>query len=333
MKTNTQIVSLSTSILLSSVALILVIVLFIRAGEEPDNNNELYKQTVKNSYRNFAPPLPETMSLCGENVPLEFASVRESLDREMIIVMYQHSQSFLILKRSLRYFPQIEKVLKANGVPDDLKYLCVAESALSNVSSPAKAEGFWQFMSVTAKKYGLEVSDEYDQRYDLDKATEAATRYLKAAREQFGSWTLACASYNCGENGLARRIAEQGVTDYWNLSLNTETSRYVFRILAYKLLLENPQLYGYYVRLKDCYYPVRTSEIQIDSSVSDFNNVCRQLGVTYKTFRQFNPQLRQNKLTNKDKKPYTFYIPQGRDLLWRNLLPKNAHGNNFLQQD
>jgi soluble lytic murein transglycosylase-like protein len=330
-KINAKLIAISTSLMLSMGAMTLAIVLFIRANEPPNNHNTIYRQTIREQYHNFAPPLPDTMTFCGEKVPLELASVRESLDREMLVVMYQHSQTFLVLKKSTRYFPQIEEALKRNGVPDELKYLCVAESALSNVSSPAKADGFWQFIAATAKKYGLDVSEEYDQRYDLDMATEAAAKYLKALKNQFGSWALACAAYNCGENGLTKRLSQQGVSNYWNLSLNTETSRYVFRILAYKLLMENPQQYGFNIRLFDCYYPVRTSQIQIDSSVSDFNPVCQQLGVTYKTFRNFNPQLRQNKLTNKEKKAYTFYIPNANDLFWQNILPKNARGNQFLR--
>ncbi|MDR0790698.1 MAG: lytic transglycosylase domain-containing protein [Bacteroidales bacterium] len=328
---NTKFIAITDSLLLSLGMLIVALVLFIRASDEPQGDLQLYKQTIKEKYQVFAPPLPDAMTFCGENVPLESAFVRESLDRELTAIMYQHSQTFMILKKTTRYFPQIEPILKANGVPSDLKYLCVAESALSNVSSPAKAEGFWQFIASTAKKYGLDVSDEYDQRYDLDKATEAATKYLKALRQQFQSWTLACAAYNCGESGLAKRLSEQSINDYWNLSLNTETSRYIFRILAYKLLIENPQQFGYYIRLTDCYYPMPTTQIQIDTSVSDFNPICKQLNVTYKMFRQFNPQLRQNKLTNRDKKTYTFLIPNSKEVLWRSLLPHNVKRNNFLK--
>ncbi|MDR1005878.1 MAG: lytic transglycosylase domain-containing protein [Bacteroidales bacterium] len=319
------------SLIVSLTALILVFVLFVRANNERESDMQQYKHTIKERYHAFAPPLPDSMTFCGERVPLEYGFVRESLDRELTIAMYQHSQSFLILKRTLRYFPQIEYVLKENGVPDDLKYVCVAESALTNVVSPVKAEGFWQFISSTAKRYGLQVSDEYDERYDLLKSSEAAAKYLQTLKNQFKSWVLACAAYNCGENGLTKRLSEQNVADYWNLSLNSETSRYIFRILAYKLLIENPQQYGYYIRLQDCYYPVRTKTINIDTSVNDFNVVCKQMGVTYKLFRQYNPQLRQNKLTNANKKAYIFYIPERKDLLWQNILPPNAKQNRFLQ--
>ncbi|MDR1725231.1 MAG: lytic transglycosylase domain-containing protein [Bacteroidales bacterium] len=328
---NKKLITIIGSLCLISSVITFVVILFLNANTDIESDIQLYKKTVKEKYHNFAPPIPETMTFCGEKVPLEYAAIRESLDRELTIIMYQHSQTFLILKKTTRFFPQIEPILKQNNVPSDLKYLCVAESALSNVASPAKAEGFWQFIANTAKKYGLETGEEYDERYDLAKATAAAAKYLSTLNKQFQSWTLACAAFNCGENGLTKRLSEQDINNYWHLSLNNETARYVFRILAYKLVIENPQQYGFYIRLKDCYYPVKTTQIQIDSSVSNFNPICKQLDITYKDFRHFNPQLRQNKLTNKDKKPYVFYIPDKRDLRWINLLPHTATGNAFLK--
>lgn len=297
----------------------MVMQLFVFSIDKPDEE-DFYRQSVIENLHNFSAPLPESLTFCGEQVPLDNTFVREALDRELTSLMYQHSTTFLILKRAWRFFPEIEKYLKEASAPEDLKYLCVAESSLNNVVSPAKAEGFWQFMSATAKQYGLTVRDDYDERYNLEKATKAATKYLKGAKNRFGNWALACASYNCGENGLKNQIKKQSINSYWDLSLNTETARYVYRILAYKILMQTPKQYGFYLRQQDAYQPLEYKTIKVDSTINDFYSFCSQNGVAYKHFKTANPELRSTKLLNKEKKSYTLRIPTKESYSWQHLI-------------
>ena len=206
--------------------------------------NNTDSDPTPNQYANTitAPPVPQSMTFAGEEVPLDVYWVHEALDRELIVNCYQHSKTLRILKLSTRIFPVIEKILKEEGVPDDFKYLCVAESGLENVTSPASAGGYWQFIPGTAKVYGLEVSNDVDERCHLEKATRAACRYLKKMKNQFGSWTMAAAGYNRGDGGLQAAVDDQHVHNYWDMWLNNETSRYIYRILSFKLIFENPYL-------------------------------------------------------------------------------------------
>lgn len=266
--------------------------------EEPARTN-YYSNVLAN------PPLPDSLTFCGENVPLDDPMVRESLDRELTAVCYQHSTTLLCLKRSKRYFPTIEKILKEDTVPDDIKYLCVAESSLSNAISPAKAVGFWQFLEATAKSYGLTVNDEVDERYDLEKSTHAACKYLKKGKKSLGKWSLAAAGYNMGDGGVRKNINNQSQDEYWNLYLNSETARYVYRILAYKLLFENPDLYGVRLNESDKYAPYDCEEITITSSIPNLYTFCQENDMTYKELKTLNPWLRSTKLTVATGKRYT----------------------------
>lgn len=295
---------------------------FIMASHKPDEE-EVYKTAVSDHLHNFSAPLPKELTFCGQEVPLDNIFVREALDRELTSIMYQHGTTFQILKKSWRFFPEIEQYIKECGGEDDLKYLAVAESALSDVISPAKAAGFWQFMPKTAKEYGLVVTEEWDERYDLRKATRAAVEYLKASYSRFGDWALTCAAYNCGEAGVKKQMANQECKDYWGLNINSETSRYVYRILAYKILMENPQQYGFYVRLRDCHQPLQYETITIDSTITDMPAFAKQLNCPYKYFKMFNPQLRGHKLTNPNKKKYTFKIITKENLSYSNALEQN----------
>ena len=251
------------------------------------------------------PPLPESLTFCGEKVPLDDPMVRESLDRELTAICYQHSTTLLCLKRARRYFPVIEKILKEDTVPEDIKYLCVAESSLSNAVSPAKAVGFWQFLEATAKSYGLSVNDEVDERYHLEKSTHAACKYLKKGKKSLGKWSLAAAGYNMGDGGVRKNVNNQSQDEYWNLYLNSETARYVYRILAYKLLFENPDLYGVRLNESDKYAPYDCEEITITSSVPNLYTFCQENGMTYKELKTLNPWLRSTKLTVSSGKSYT----------------------------
>ena len=207
-----------------------------------------------------SPNIPDALELAGEVVPIHGFGVRERLDKELIVNTYRHSSTILYLKKSSRWFPVIEEILKEEGVPNDFKYLAVIESGLSQVVSPAGASGFWQFMKKTAPEYGLEVSTSVDERYDVEKSTRAACQYLKESHTHFGSWSLAAASYNMGQYGVEQRLDEQSVDNYWDLHLNSETGRYVYRMLAIKEVMSSPVKYGFHISPENMYLPHEVRE-------------------------------------------------------------------------
>jgi len=266
------------------------------------------KNGFLNDYRVYAIPLPDTLHFVDESVPMDQKDVRERLDREFLVNTYWQSNALLLLKRKNKYFPVIEPILKREGVPDDFKYLAVAESGLQNVTSPAGAKGFWQIMKSTAKELGLEVNSEVDERYHLEKATEAACQYIKQAKEKYGSWTLAAASYNAGMSGITKQLEKQKVHNYYDLLLSDETSRYVPRIIAIKQILEHPKDFGFVFSKEDLYTPYEYYQVMVDSTVQDWADFSHKLGITYKELKLLNPWLRSNKLTNKDKKTYLIKI-------------------------
>lgn len=252
---------------------------------------------------------PTVVDFAGENAPLNIADVNERFDRELLVNANLHASTILILKRANRAFPVIEPILKKNGVPDDFKYLAVIESALLNAVSGSGARGVWQFMPETAKEKGMEVNDCVDERYHLEKSTEAACKYLLAAKEKFGSWTLAAASYNGGMTGVNKQIEIQKVGNYYDLLLNDETSRYVFRILALKEIMKNPEKFGFDIPKQELYelFPIR--KIEIDSTVNNLADLAISQGINYKILKIYNPWLRDSKLENKNKKKYCIVIP------------------------
>lgn len=249
------------------------------------------------------------MDFAGEEVPTFMADVQERLDKEMITNMNYHTNTTLVIKRANKVFPIIEPILAKYGVPDDFKYLAVIESSLVNAVSPAGARGVWQFMPATAKEKGMEVSDEVDERYHLEKSTEAACKYLLVAKEKFGSWTLAAASYNGGMNGISKKMEEQEVADYYDLLLTEETSRYVFRILALKEIMSKSEKYGFNIPNEALYYNIPTKKIMIDSSITDLAKFAKTQGVNYKILKIHNPWLRDKKLTVTTGKKYEIEIP------------------------
>jgi hypothetical protein len=256
------------------------------------------------------PQLLAEVNLAGEPVPLHDYEVRERLEREILENTFRHAKTLLIMKRAGRYFPIIESILKEEGVPDDFKYLCVIESELSNVVSPAGAAGFWQFMKTTAVESGLEVSDEVDERYHLEKATRAACGYLKEARKRFGSWTNAAASYNMGMAGFDSKQKEQKQHSYYNLYLNQETSRYVFRILALKYIMKYPSYFNFNVDDRMLFPPVPLKKVEVDSTVESWVDFALQQGISYKLLLEANPWIRKPYLKNLKRKKYTVLIPQ-----------------------
>jgi membrane-bound lytic murein transglycosylase MltF len=249
------------------------------------------------------------MDFSGEKVPTSLADVKERLDREMAVNINLNASTSLLLKRANKVFPIIEPILAQNNIPDDFKYLAVIESGLVNAVSPSGAKGVWQFMPETAKEIGLEVTEQIDERYHIEKATQAACNYLKKAKEKFGSWTMAAASYNGGIAGLQKQIDFQKSNDYYDLWLSDETSRYVFRILALKEIMKNPEKYGYAIPEKALYPKLATKKIVIDSSVTDLASFAIQQGINYKILKTHNPWLRDKKLDNPSKKQYELHIP------------------------
>lgn len=255
-------------------------------------------------------PIPSELNFAGEPVPLTLFDVRESIDRELQVNTYWHSQTVLLLKRANRYFPIIEPILKEKGVPDDFKYLAVAESALTQSVSPSQAIGFWQILEGTGKELKLEITEEVDERYHIEKSTRAACDFLIKSYNQYGNWTMAAASYNFGRNGINRQIERQNNNDYYDMVLGEETGRYVYRIIAFKVIFENPEHYGFHLLSSDMYPPLEYFEVQLDSAVTSFAQYAEHFGTSYKMLKLLNPWLRKNYLTNKDNKRYTIKIPE-----------------------
>lgn len=262
------------------------------------------------SYKVYALELPDSLSFAGEIVPLHSPDLKERLDRELLVNTYWQSNMMLLLKRANKYFPTIEKILKEEGVPTDLKYLSVIESGLENVISPAGAKGFWQIMRTTGREYGLEVNSNVDERYHIVSSTRMAAQYLKKAKDKFGSWTLAAASYNRGMSGIQRNLNVQEVESYFDLLLGKETSRYVFRILAVKEIIENPSKYGYVFDNTDLYYSVPVRYHGLDTAISNLTSFAQKMGINYKILKIHNPWLLQNHLNNKSRKYYEIAIPE-----------------------
>jgi membrane-bound lytic murein transglycosylase D len=253
--------------------------------------------------------LPESLSFAGEAVPMQLTDVRERLDKELHINTYWHNNTIFLMKRANRWLPQIEAILKKNNIPEDFKYLPLIESGLMNDISPKDAVGFWQILKSAGKENGLEITDEVDERYDPLKATEAACRYLKQAYSKFGNWTVVAASYNRGMGGMERAIENQQVQSYYDLFLNDETSRYVFRILACKEIVENPSRYGFKVNPRHLYESEPVKYIQVSQTIPDLVAFAKSKGTNYKLLKRHNPWLRDERLTVKGKKTYQIALP------------------------
>ncbi len=255
--------------------------------------------------------LSKQLDFAGEDVPLDCGYVREAIEREMLTTSCMHTSTMLALRRATRYFPVIEPILKEHGLPDDFKYLAVAESGLNeNAVSPAKAAGLWQFLSSAAKEYDLEVNNTVDERYHLEKATHAACEYLNKAYEQFGSWSLAAAAYNAGRRGVERRLEVQGVGEYWNLFLPEETMRYVPRILSFKILMNDTKLYGFEIPKSSQFQPFENYDIvKVNSRNIVWSDLAAEHGTTYRELRILNPWIRDYEHRNVSRKEYEVKMP------------------------
>ena len=294
---------------LAFVGLLSLCALFIYALQDAPTDENFEKKLI-NDYNVYALQVPENLDFAGESMPLKNPDILERMDRELLVNTYWQSNGLLMFKRSEKYFPIIEPILAKNGIPDDFKYLAVIESGLTNAVSPAGARGVWQIMPATARENGLEVNDNVDERYHLEKSTEVACKYLLKSKEELGSWTLAAAAYNAGNAGVSRRLQEQGVTDYYDLLLGEETGRYLFRIVALKEILSHPAKYGFNFREKDLYKNIPTFKVEVDTAVTDFSKFAQNFSINYKILKLHNPWLREPYLNNKSRKLYQIEIPK-----------------------
>ena len=271
-----------------------------------------------NAGRGAADTLPQQVSppriqagldFAGTPLPLERIGVRERMEKELLIGTFRHSSSLLTLKRSGRWFPMIEPILVDSGIPLDFKYLSVIESGLANAVSPSDARGFWQFMEPAAEEFGLRVDRDVDERYHVEKATRAACAYLNEAYRRYGDWLLAAASYNMGMSGVSRRLEEQQGTAYWDLMLNDETARYVYRLYATKQVMESPEQHGFRLAAEDWYAPIPTRDTILVDSVEDLAAFARESGVSYNALKTLNPWLRTGRLPIREDQYYVVRLP------------------------
>jgi len=284
---------------------------FIYAVQFKSPDHPQQKQLrLLNDYNVYAIDMPSELNFAGEAVPIEKPDVYERMDRELLVNTYWQSNGLLLIKRSHKYFPIIEPILKHYNVPDDFKYLAVIESGLTQAVSSARAVGFWQILKNTAKELGLEVNTNVDERYHIEKATHAACKYLLQSKEKFGTWTLAAAAYNAGNGGINKQLTEQKVTDYYDLLLGQETSRYVFRIIAIKQILKHTKDHGFNFEKKHLYTLKPTYQVEVDTVVNSFPDFAQRFGITYKELKLYNPWLREKHLNNSSRKKYTIKIPK-----------------------
>ena len=295
--------------------LLLVFTQLFMYSTDLKSEDELHQEKFNIKYGIFAIVQPEDLNFAGEEIPVYSSDIWERIDRELLKNTYWQSNTMLYFKKANKYFPIIEPILKEYNIPDDFKYLAVIESGLDNVVSPSGAAGFWQIMKGTAREYGLEVNKDIDERYNLEKATVVACEYLQDAYLKFGNWTMAAASYNMGKSGVRRKIKEQESNNYYNLYLNSETARYVFRIIAVKEIMQNPKKYGFMFRKKDLYSMPNLQAIEVDSTIANLSDFAKSYNVNYKLLKQFNPWLRTRKLPDKSRRRYILKIPTDTDLM------------------
>ena len=266
-------------------------------------------KNVANGYQISAIEIPEDLNFAGELVPIDDPEVLERVDREFLVNTYWQSNALLLMKRANKYFPIIEPILAKNGIPDDFKYLAVAESGLTNAVSPAGARGLWQIMKATGREYGLEVNDNVDERYHVEKATQVACDYLKKWKSRFGTWTLTAAAYNAGPAGIRKYMGIQKADNYYDLLLGEETGRYVFRIMAIKEIVSNPEKYGFRLEKDDLYEAVPSFSVEVDTAVASWADFAQEYEISYKVLKRHNPWLREPHLNNSSGKKYVVEIP------------------------
>lgn len=274
------------------------------------------------------PTVPRKVTFAGQEIDLDRFDMFERLDRELTAISYTHGNTLLTLKRANRYFPVIMPILKANGIPSDLAYLACIESSMNPFAvSPAKAAGLWQFMPSTGKEYGLEVNEFVDERFNIEKSTEAACRYLKSAYNRYGNWESAAASYNAGMGRITNELASQQADTSFDLFLVDETSRYVFRILAMKMLMEHPARYGFILHPEQLYQPYECDIVEVSEPVEDWPTWAKEHGTNYMTLRNINPWIRAKSLPNPSGKTYRVMVPKTDSLLRSKRKPQVFNHN------
>lgn len=286
----------------ASVFVLLGFLMFITACEGNSDSKQtaiIPENTEGNHF--ILPPLPDTVFFCDKAIALESFDMRERLDKEIIVNTFYHSSTIQSLKKANRYFDRIDSILKSESIPTDFKYLCLIESGLTQAVSPSGAKGFWQFMPKTAEEYGLRVDEEVDERLHIDKSTLAACKYLKDAYDKFNDWTLVAASYNMGMGGVSKSLKNQEVESYFDLHLNNETSRYVFRILALKLIFENLESYGFHTDELELYEPIETRSIELIETTDRLKHWAKEQGTTYRMLKVLNPWIKGEKITVREK--------------------------------
>lgn len=296
-----------------SIGLLIVYVLYDQTTRNKNTAAELEPVAVQEAFQPFVAvsyDLPEKISFAGEPAPLNLPDVRERLDKELQINVYLQSSTLFLLKRANRWLPRMQEILQANSIPDDFKYLPVIESALLNGVSPREAVGYWQIREASGKELGLEITKEIDERYDPIKSTEAACKYLKKSYDKFGNWTLAAASYNRGVAGISSDLKDQKVNNYYDVHLNDETSRYVFRLLAIKEIFESPSKYGFKLKQDHLYQPEKLRYVEVTESIPSLVDFALAQNSNYKMLKRYNPWLRQNRLTVKKGKVYRIAFPE-----------------------
>lgn len=276
------------------------------------------------------PTVPKKIKFADVDVDLDRTDMWERLDRELTAMSYTHGNTLLTLKRANRYFPQLVPIIKECGVPADLVYLACIESNLDPIAiSPSKAAGLWQFMPATAKEYGLEVNDNVDERYHPEKATRAACRYLKSAYAKYGNWESAAASYNGGMGRISSELNSQLAQSAYDLYLTPETSRYMFRILAMKMIMENPRRYGYHLTADQLYQPIACDTVHVDTTVVSWPQWAVDHGISYLTLRNANPWIRSKQLPNPSRKTYIVNVPV-KESLYRSSQPKQIYRKEWI---
>ncbi len=295
---------------LMSLAAFVTVFLFGSFGKTPDFARGAQVPNGTAAFQEVrAIKMPSSLDFCGEAVPLDNFDARERFDRELHDNAFKYGSMLQIFKLSGRIFPIIEPIMAENGIPQDFKYLAVAESALRDLTSPAGAKGVWQFMPATARQYGLVVNDEVDERMNLDKVTRAACKYLNDGFRRYNNWTLTAASYNAGMGGVSNNMVGQKGTDYYGISMSEETNRYVFRILAFKEIMRGAPNYGFFLDADDYYSALPTSLVEVAGGIANWGDFAQQYGCSYRQLKALNPWILANHLTNKERKQYLVRVP------------------------
>ena len=288
---------------------VLALLAFGLDGEPPPSSPSVMRTDLGPLQQVRPPAIIEGVDFSGTPLPLERVGVRERMERELLIGTFRHSSTLLTLKRSGRWFPIIEPILVDSGIPVDFKYLSVIESGLANAVSPSDARGFWQFMEPAAEEFGLRVDRDVDERYHVEKATRSACAYLNEAYDRYGDWILAAASYNMGMSGLSRRMEEQAGNTYWDLNLNEETARYVYRLYATKQVMEHPEAHGFLMEAEDWWSPLQTKDTVVVDTIDDLAEFAAKRGVSYNALKTLNPWLRSGRLPIGDDQYYVIRLP------------------------